>query len=76
MNKEISAMRIGSIAALIALIVIAYFSFSLPNQQFIEYLNQIGQFLGGGTTYGVLSLAAIPPFVGLLFYLIWKWAKK
>lgn len=76
MKQEISAMRVAGIVCAVALAIIAYFSFSLPNNEFIDYVTQIGQFLGGGTTYGVLALAAIPPTLGFLCYFIWKWAKK
>lgn len=76
MKKEISAMRIAGIACGITLAIIAYFVFTMPSIEFVEQLTSIGEFLGGGTTYGVLVLAALPPSIGFLCYFIWKWLNK
>ncbi|MGQ0287116.1 hypothetical protein ACT2CV_07930 [Pasteurellaceae bacterium 22721_9_1] len=76
MKNEISAMRVAGITCAIVLALIAYFSFTLPNDQFIGYLTQLGETLGGGTTYGVLILAVLPPLSGCICYFLWKWLIK
>lgn len=76
MKKEISAMRIAGIACGLTLAVIAYFVFTTPTIEFVDQLTAIGEFLGGGTTYGVLTLATLPPVIGFLCYFLWKWLNK
>lgn len=76
MKKEISAMRIAGIACGITLAIIAYFVFTMPSVEFVDQLTHIGEFWGGGTTYGVLALAALPTAIGFLSYFVWKWLNK
>ncbi|OOF70694.1 hypothetical protein [Rodentibacter caecimuris] len=70
------AMRAAGIACFISLSVIAYWIFTTSSDDIVRILTLVGNYVGGGTTYGVFILAALPPLVGFLSYHIWKWIVK
>ncbi|TCT14156.1 hypothetical protein V5G99_02455 [Bibersteinia trehalosi] len=76
MKNNVSPMQIAGIFCGITLAIIAYFIFSTPSNEFVEQLAYIGAFFGGGATYGILILAALPPLVGFSCALVWKWFTK
>lgn len=76
MKKELSVIRIASLVCGITLAIIAYFVFSTSSTEFVDTLTKIGEFFGGGTTYGFLVLAALPPLLGFLCAFLWAWWKK
>ncbi|OOF41288.1 hypothetical protein BKK49_03305 [Rodentibacter rarus] len=76
--KEIKfrAMRAAGIACFIVLIAIGVWVFTSSSGDIVNILTFAGRQVGGGTTYGVLLLAALPPFTGFLTYHVWKWIIK
>ncbi|MGC7560840.1 hypothetical protein [Pasteurella sp. PK-2025] len=78
MNEQLrtKAMHVGGIGCVLMLIVIAVWVLMLPTEALIDYLTLAGSWVGGGTTFGILMLAALPPLVGCLFYYFWKWVLK
>lgn len=73
---KIKAMRAAGVGCVLMLIVIALLVFMLPTGILIDYLTLAGTWVGGGTTFGILMLAALPPLTGAIFYYFWKWVLK
>ncbi|XWY19436.1 hypothetical protein ACNGTO_10745 [Bisgaard Taxon 45] len=78
MNEQvkIQAMRAAGVGCVLMLILIALLVFMLPTGALIDYLTLAGIWVGGGTTFGILMLAALPPLTGAIFYYFWKWVLK
>lgn len=76
MKKDLSVTRIASFVCGTVLAVIAYFVFSSSSAEFVETLTKIGEFFGGGTTYGFIVLATLPPLLGFSCAFLWAWWKK
>lgn len=72
MKKETSAIKIAAVICGIMFALIAYFVFSTPSNEFVEQLAYLGGLLGGGATYGILILVAVPPLVGFSCAFLWK----
>ncbi|MFZ7275413.1 hypothetical protein [Avibacterium avium] len=75
-NQQSNAMRAAGIGCVLMLLLIAFALIKLPTAQVMDYLALAGQWVGQGTTIGILMLATLPPLTGLVFYLIWKWLTK
>lgn len=73
---KIKAMRAAGVGCVLMLIAIAIFVFMLPTEELIDYLTLAGGLVGGGTTFGILMLAALPALMGVIFYYFWKWVLK
>lgn len=73
---KIRAIRAASVGCILMLITIAIFVFILPSEELINYLTLAGNSVGGGTTFGILMLAALPPLMGGIFYYFWMWVLK
>ncbi|MGC6376703.1 hypothetical protein ACNO7L_02655 [Bisgaard Taxon 45] len=78
MNEQvkIQAMRAAGVGCVLMLILIALLVFMSPTGALIDYLTLAGTWVGGGTTFGILMLAALPPLTGAIFYYFWKWVLK
>lgn len=76
MKKQISPMQVAGVVCGIIFAIIAYFVFTTPSNTFVEQLAQIGSLFGGGATYGILMLAALPPLIGFSCAAVWKWLMK
>lgn len=70
------AMRAAGIACFITLMLIAFWIFTSDSAEIVHQLTLAGQYVGGGTTYGVLMLAALPALNSLWVYHLWKWIIK
>ncbi|HDR1810608.1 TPA: hypothetical protein QB602_001687 [Pasteurella multocida] len=73
---KIKAMRAAGVGCVLMLMIIALVVFMLPAGILIDYLTLAGSWVGGGTTFGILMLAALPPLTGAIFYYFWKWVLK
>lgn len=73
---NIKAMHAAGLGCVLMLILIALLVFCLPTGVLIDYLTLAGAWFGGGTTFGILMLAALPPLMGAIFYYFWKWVLK
>lgn len=65
---KIKAMRAAGVGCVLMLMIIALVVFMLPTGILIDYLTLAGSWVGGGTTFGILMLAALPPLTGAIFY--------
>ncbi|MXN88091.1 hypothetical protein K7G92_002089 [Pasteurella canis] len=75
-QHKLKAMRAAGVGCVFMLALIAIAIFMMPTEQLIDYLTEAGRFVGGGTTFGILMLAALPPLTGAIFYYFFKWALK
>ncbi|AWW52779.1 hypothetical protein Pmu3358_10195 [Pasteurella multocida] len=62
---KIKAMRAAGVGCVLMLMIIALVVFMLPTGILIDYLTLAGSWVGGGTTFGILMLAALPPLTGI-----------
>lgn len=76
MQKQIQAMQAAGVGCGLMLAIIAYFIFTTPSNEFVDYMTQAGQLVGQGTTVGIFMLAALPPISAVIFYFGWKWITK
>lgn len=76
MKRDPSFIQVASLVCGISLVVVAYFVFGSSSTEFVETLTKIGEFFGGGTTYGFIALAAIPPLLGFSCAFLWVCWKR
>ncbi|TNH02582.1 hypothetical protein FHQ26_07335 [Testudinibacter sp. TR-2022] len=74
--KKTQAMRAAGLGCAISIAIIAYFLFSLPTEQLMDYLTALGHWFGASTTVGIFVLACLPVLVSVLFYWIYYWLKN
>lgn len=76
MKRDPSAIQVASLVCGISLAVIAYFVFGSSSTEFVETLTKIGEFFGGGATYGFVALAALSPLLGFSCAFLWVCWKR
>ncbi|MFD1805174.1 hypothetical protein ACFSAV_02080 [Pasteurella oralis] len=75
-QNKLKAIHAAGVGCVLMLVLIAIVVFTMPTELLMDYLTIAGSLVGGGTTFGILMLAVLPPLTGTIFYYLWKWALK